>query len=242
MGEVFWLFFSASLAASVLIVILLAGRGIWKRNFSQSWQYYIWLLVVLRLLIPFSPVLGITGRIAQAGEKSWTAVMAKSEEVKWEAEDVIGNWIPDRVGNGGESGLNGQGNAGEHDADRSDVTGNGNGKESGSFTEADFTGADAGNDAGKNRTSAAQNGIWRAMFDGAIRYGWLFWLMPAAALFGYRVFCYRKYFRMVKACSRPAEDKNLIEACRRTASDMRIRREIPVLFCSAIVSPMRWGL
>ena len=43
---------SLSLSGGVLILALLLGRVLWKDQVSKSWQYYIWLIVVARLLLP----------------------------------------------------------------------------------------------------------------------------------------------------------------------------------------------
>lgn len=55
MQKLFYLYLSVSLSASVIIAVLFLCRPLWKRRFSKSWQYYIWLLAVVRLLIPLSP-------------------------------------------------------------------------------------------------------------------------------------------------------------------------------------------
>ena len=62
MQKLFYLYLSVSLSASVIIAVLFLCRPLWKRRFSKSWQYYIWLLAVVRLLIPLSPSPGMIGR------------------------------------------------------------------------------------------------------------------------------------------------------------------------------------
>lgn len=41
--------------ASILILIILLVKKIFKKVLSPKWHYYIWMLLILRLLIPFSP-------------------------------------------------------------------------------------------------------------------------------------------------------------------------------------------
>ena len=69
MQKLFYLYLSVSLSASVIMAVLLLCRPLWKRRFSKSWQYYIWLLAVARLLIPFSPAPGMIGRAAERGSE-----------------------------------------------------------------------------------------------------------------------------------------------------------------------------
>jgi beta-lactamase regulating signal transducer with metallopeptidase domain len=54
MSEIFRVALSLSLSGSVLIVMTWLICRLLKRQLSARWQYYIWLVVVLRLVIPFS--------------------------------------------------------------------------------------------------------------------------------------------------------------------------------------------
>lgn len=55
MNGVFALVLSMSAGASVLIVLCLLSERIGNRRTPRWWQYYIWILVLARLLIPFGP-------------------------------------------------------------------------------------------------------------------------------------------------------------------------------------------
>ncbi|MGE5678192.1 MAG: M56 family metallopeptidase, partial [Pseudomonadota bacterium] len=55
MSEQVRLILSLSLSGSILAVIAFALKPIVGRRLSKSVQYYIWLVVLLRLLLPFSP-------------------------------------------------------------------------------------------------------------------------------------------------------------------------------------------
>ena len=43
-----------SISGAVMIAAILLLKPLLKNKLSKSWQYYIWLLVLLRLLLPFS--------------------------------------------------------------------------------------------------------------------------------------------------------------------------------------------
>lgn len=68
MNDFFRLILSMSLSGSVLILILLAVMPLSNGSFSKGWQYYIWLVVILRLLIPFSPDASLMGRLFDRAE------------------------------------------------------------------------------------------------------------------------------------------------------------------------------
>ena len=84
MQKLFYLYLYVSLSASVIIAVLFLCRPLWKRRFSKSWQYYIWLLAVVRLLIPLSPSPGMIGRAADWGTERLaagvSAVMASEDQ------------------------------------------------------------------------------------------------------------------------------------------------------------------
>lgn len=55
MNEWFITFLSLSVAGTLLILVLLLLKPIYKNRLSHRWQYYIWLIVIVRLLIPYAP-------------------------------------------------------------------------------------------------------------------------------------------------------------------------------------------
>ena len=55
MNEAFKLLISLTLSGSVLISVLFILRPLLRDRLSKRWQYYIWLLVIARLLLPFGP-------------------------------------------------------------------------------------------------------------------------------------------------------------------------------------------
>lgn len=48
------LFLSLSFSGLLLILLLFFCKPLFKNKFSKQWQYYIWLIVIARLLLPFS--------------------------------------------------------------------------------------------------------------------------------------------------------------------------------------------
>ena len=60
MNEMLKLVLSLSLSGGVLILALLLSRPLWKDRVSKTWQYYIWLIVIARLLLPVPTLPGGT--------------------------------------------------------------------------------------------------------------------------------------------------------------------------------------
>lgn len=62
------LLFSLSLSGSVLILVLFLCKPFYQKRLSRRWQYYIWLVVIARLLLPFAPKVNLTGQLLQKME------------------------------------------------------------------------------------------------------------------------------------------------------------------------------
>lgn len=61
MGDIFKMLLSLSLSGSLLLFAVWMITRMGRRRFSKAWQYYIWLLVVLRLLIPVTSSSSLVG-------------------------------------------------------------------------------------------------------------------------------------------------------------------------------------
>lgn len=64
---------SLSCSASLLILMFLLCRPLFLSRLSKRWQYYIWLVVVARLFLPFAPEANLMGAIFQRIENGGIA-------------------------------------------------------------------------------------------------------------------------------------------------------------------------
>ncbi len=64
------IFLSMSFSGILLILALLLGKRFLKNKISRQWQYYIWLVVVLRLLLPFGTEVSLMGKAYQAVDQA----------------------------------------------------------------------------------------------------------------------------------------------------------------------------
>ncbi|MDQ7092146.1 M56 family metallopeptidase [Desulfosporosinus sp. PR] len=53
--DLFHLFLSLSLSGSILALGLLFIKALFKQKLSANWHYYLWIILILRLLLPFTP-------------------------------------------------------------------------------------------------------------------------------------------------------------------------------------------
>lgn len=75
MNLIFKTVLSMSLSGALLISVLLLCGWLLKGRISRQWQYYIWLIVVMRLLLPFGPDASLMGRIYQAADRTIVRMM-----------------------------------------------------------------------------------------------------------------------------------------------------------------------
>ena len=69
MTRIFMTVLSMSLSGAVLIsLVLLTGRVL-KGKLGRQWQYYIWLIAVMRLLLPFGPKASLMGLAYQTADR-----------------------------------------------------------------------------------------------------------------------------------------------------------------------------
>lgn len=92
MNNVFKVFLSLSLSGSLMILILFLGRHFWKDRISRQWQYYIWLLVIARLLLPFAPEMNLVGHVLQTVDS--TSSQTEPQPQQWPIQEQDGNSRP----------------------------------------------------------------------------------------------------------------------------------------------------
>ncbi|MCI8704775.1 MAG: peptidase, M56 family protein, partial [Anaerotignum sp.] len=94
MNAISKIFLSMSVSGSLLILTLLLGKRLLKDKISRQWQYYIWLVVVFRLLFPFGPEVSLMGKAYQAVDRaiSQTAPLPPQQQSPQNAPG--GNFAP----------------------------------------------------------------------------------------------------------------------------------------------------
>lgn len=74
MIEALKILLSLSLSGTLLILILLLCKPLYRHRLSRQWQYYVWLLVVARLLLPFGPKVSLMGNLFQCVSQTGASV------------------------------------------------------------------------------------------------------------------------------------------------------------------------
>ncbi len=63
MNEFIKILLSLSVSGALLLVLILVLKPLYKNRFSKHWQYYIWIVVALRFLLPFTSDTTIVGSL-----------------------------------------------------------------------------------------------------------------------------------------------------------------------------------
>ncbi len=72
MNTVWKIFLSMSCSGGLLILALLLGKRCLGNAVSRQWRYYIWFIVLLRLLLPFGPEVSLLGSTYRAMDQAIT--------------------------------------------------------------------------------------------------------------------------------------------------------------------------
>lgn len=63
MNEFIKILLSLSVSGTLLLLLILGLKPLYKNRFSKCWQYYIWIIAALRFLLPFTPDTTIVGSV-----------------------------------------------------------------------------------------------------------------------------------------------------------------------------------
>lgn len=63
---------SLSLSGSLLFLLIRLPKPLYQNRLSRCWQYYIWLIVCMRFLLPFTPDISVTGILFQAAGSAFS--------------------------------------------------------------------------------------------------------------------------------------------------------------------------
>lgn len=98
MTDLIKLIVSLSLSGALLILLLFLLKPLWKDKISKQWQYYIWIIAVMRLIFPFALQTNLVGSLFGRFEQLITQTETKERgniDIL-STEDTI-----EPVGNGG---------------------------------------------------------------------------------------------------------------------------------------------
>lgn len=244
---------AASIAGSVMALVLLGIRRIFRKHISRTWCYYIWLLVLVRLLIPYSPIQGLTGQLAASvrqGASGWyEALQQRAEGIVPEGRAVSaeGDTVPDSRAASAEGDIgaaNGEeantmpantmpadgetANTDPGNADGINIAGIDNAKTAASRAES-LSDAATGFSGAEGRKGQNGNAYVPVLL-------FLLWLLPALGLLLYRILHFNRFLKGIKGSRRALEDPDILRIYGRLCEELGIRKAVPVYVCGKAAS------
>lgn len=201
-----------SVSGSLFILILLLGKRFFKNTFSRQWQYYVWLIVVLRLLLPFGPEINLMGSVYQAFDRTIMQALptAGQQNLRQDAADFA---------------VHSENMAQEiQKADQPEST-------AGEKRLSEWQNRlSAGKEKPEGGISVFLNGI-----------GWV-WLFIALGMLIRKITAYQSFVRYVTAGAEPVSDVAFLEELSAAASQMGVDRRVELCVNPLLSSPTLAGV
>ena len=248
MTQIFKTVLSMSLSGAVLIGVLLSVVRLLKGRLGRQWQYYIWLIVVLRLLLPFGPEASLLGRAYQAADCMMAQAIQGTQETGLSGQDSVKD-TAQSVGQNDEESI--ERNLGQYteQSNGQGITGEGleaaRDKSEELVTENEAMAADglpratSEADHGDRRWKRVHIFSMAAAFAG--NYVWAVWLAVALGMLVRKITVYQSYIKYVKAGAEEVCDVALLDRLAVTADQLGMSRIVELCVNPLVASPMLVG-
>ncbi len=227
MSMVFELFLSMSISGTLLIFAFLAGKRLWKRVFSRQWQYYIWLIVILRLLIPFGPEENLMRTVYRSAGQ--TAAQKVSMLLQKEPDESGRDFFADFVRNCAKAASNYFLKSRKMQSTGLEM------EPAEKIRPNENHYPNPGSNQGSNEQTP-----WNllAVSDGTL---WMIWLVIAAGMLIRKITIYQSFTRYIRAGQTPVSRIVLLEQLSAAAEQMGVKRPVELCANPLISSPLLIG-
>lgn len=235
-----------SSSGAVLIGVLLSVVRLLKGRLGRQWQYYIWLIVVLRLLLPFGPEASLLGRAYQIADRMMTQAIGGTQETGLSGQDSVRDTAQSVGQNAGTGTDRGDGQytqqSGGQGAAREELDIAGEKAEESATENVAAVGlpqAAAEADHGDMRLKSGHILPEAAAFAG--KYLWVIWLAVAFGMLIRKISMYQGYMKYVKAGAAEVCDIALLDRLAATADQLGVSRTVELCVNPLVASPMLVG-
>lgn len=244
--QIFKTVLSMSSSGAVLIGVLLSVVRLLKGRLGRQWQYYIWLIVVLRLLLPFGPEASLLGRAYQIADRMMTQAIGGTQETGLSGQDSVRDTAQSVGQNAGTGTDRGDGQytqqSGGQGAAREELDIAGEKAEESATENVAAVGlpqAAAEADHGDMRLKSGHILPEAAAFAG--KYLWVIWLAVAFGMLIRKISMYQGYMKYVKAGAAEVCDIALLDRLAATADQLGVSRTVELCVNPLVASPMLVG-
>ena len=211
MSEWIKVLLSLSFSGTLLMLFLFFCKRLYRKKFSKSFQYYIWLLVALRFLLPFSPEVTLTGVLFRGMDIAGVeGSFEKNEGKEQETADY---------GSKGQKADTAEGLVIAEDAAEQKV-----------IEEArQSAGPEAAGEAGRVKGQF----LFPCLF-------WL-WLIAAAALLVRKILVYHRFLWELKQENQKVQEPAILNILPECKERTKVKREVGLYQNPLITSPIMTG-
>lgn len=257
MNNIFKLLLSMSVSGSLMILVMLFMKPLFRNKISRQWQYYAWLIVIVRLILPITPDESLVGNLFRwAGQaSSWlgTAIVHDDDEslrTAPQGDNLIDDTMLSLTDNGTGSGIfSHKGTLSEVSASALDGKASETAKSlrdgnvpgtAGPLQEDNVSGTVKLLQGG-NAFENTELSVWENIAFG-FGHLWILWLAGVLILSVRKLTVYQSYIKYVKAGCREVEDIALLDLLAREEEWAGVKRPVELYVNSMVSSPMLLGL
>ncbi|RJW37656.1 hypothetical protein DXC92_21530 [Clostridiales bacterium TF09-2AC] len=255
MNGIWKVILSMSLSGTLLITALLLFKPMFRNRFGRRWQYYIWLVVISRLLLPFTPQESLMNTLflkaGQAGIQTGTALVEEQMTGLMLAGGAIGGGAAGNDSTDGgtlwndivENRADGNGAADKSVVDKGAVN-----KGAADKGAVDKGAVDKGVTGSENETSKSSTGLSPAVLTAGKLLShlsqnlWLIWLMTAIILLTRKITAYQDFRDYVKASGEAVADTRILDRMAVIGGQAGIRKPVELYINPLVSSPLLMGL
>lgn len=241
MREFMMILLSLSLSGTLLFMLIYCTAPFYRNKLSRRWQYYIWLIVVLRFLLPFTTENTVTGYLFRGVEQFVRESGINVNSVGDMEEQSGGNSVAYGIQNDAASASGVQSDAvpaSEAQGGTSLPLGEQN-NTSLLFGSQDNNGLELDKQSDKNSASLEKSAD-KHMPDIALCL-FIIWAAAAFMMFVRKITVYQSYLRFLKSGNKEISDIEILNLLAEKEETMKIKKTIELYQNPMLTSPIMTG-
>lgn len=214
MEQIFRVILSLSISGGLVGLLILLCRPVTRRFFAKRWTYYLWLLLLVRLLVPIHGDVNLMGQLSAMLEEMGNPQLSVEELASGHVEN----------------------------AEAEKTAGNVSAMESVGNADGTFDAADVGN-AGQNEAATVTSVDRQAANLRAhiFQIAGVIWILGVFLTIVYRVCTYKKFVKGINAGCMPVADRRLLCKSAEIQTRLGIIKEVPLYENASVNTPMLIG-
>ena len=217
MNEVLAVILSMSLSGGIVIIMLYLVLLLFRKKLCRQWQYYIWMIAIIRLLLPFAPQQNLMNELFQSAKLPISGIDNSSLEGLQNEQTSTEEFKINVI--------------------QSENTENEKGNIQSSESNYEITDETVDEVSKKELTGKPY-----VLSDIVRQYLWLIWLLPAIILFARKIITYEKNLQYICAGSKEVQDIVLLEEFDKLLEKNHVKSRMTLSVNNMIRSPIMIGL